>query len=156
MFFRLCSPRSTKFSFTLSRTCSQASSERQMPPGSAMPSIRAAILTPSPRMSSPSMMMSPTLIPIRNCIGLASATGVVLPKLSLYLDRAADRVQALANSTSAPSPMSLTIRPEWAAIVGSISSRLKAFSRDNVPVSSMPMRREYPTTSADRIAASLL
>jgi hypothetical protein len=43
-----------------------------MPPGSAIPSIRAATLTPSPRMSSPSMMISPTLIPIRNRMGSAS------------------------------------------------------------------------------------
>ena len=63
---------------------------------------------------------------------------------------------ALANSTSAPSPMSLTIRPEWAAISGSMRSRLMAFKRARVPASSIPMRREYPTTSADRIAASLL
>jgi hypothetical protein len=63
---------------------------------------------------------------------------------------------ALANSTSAPSPISLKIRPEWAAIRGSKKSRLIAFNRASVPVSSIPMRREYPTTSADRIAASLL
>src|ERR1035438_4838420 len=37
----------------------------QMPPGSAMPSSRAATLTPSPKMSSPSIMISPILIPIR-------------------------------------------------------------------------------------------
>ena len=36
----------------------------QMPPGSAMPSSLAATLTPSPRMSSPSIRMSPRLIPI--------------------------------------------------------------------------------------------
>jgi hypothetical protein len=33
-------------------------------PGSAMPSSLAAMLTPSPRMSSPSIRMSPRLIPI--------------------------------------------------------------------------------------------
>jgi putative ABC transport system substrate-binding protein len=37
---------------------------------------------------------------------------------------------------------SLTIRPEWAAIAGSISSRLKAFRRARVLASSIPMRRE--------------
>ena len=40
----------------------------QMPPGSAIPSSRAATLTPSPRMSSPSIRMSPRLIPIRKSI----------------------------------------------------------------------------------------
>ena len=43
-----------------------------MPPGSAMLSSRAAIFTPSPRMSSPSMRMSPRLIPIRNRIRRSS------------------------------------------------------------------------------------
>jgi hypothetical protein len=52
--------------------------------------------------------------------------------------------------------MSLTMRPECPVIVGSISSRLKAFSLNKVPASSKLMRREYPTTSADRIAASRL
>ena len=46
------------------------------------------------------------------------------------------------NSTNAPSPISLTIRPEWAAITGSISSRLKVFRRARVLASSIPMRRE--------------
>jgi hypothetical protein len=64
--------------------------------------------------------------------------------------------RALTNSTSAPSPMSLTIRPEWAAIAGSIRSRQIAFNRFNVPASWIPIRREYPTTSAERIAASRL
>jgi len=39
-----------------------------MPPGSHSFSTRAAILTPSPKMSSPSMMMSPMFIPMRNWI----------------------------------------------------------------------------------------
>ena len=51
MFFRLCSPPSTKLAATLPCTCRQASSEIEMPPGSAIPSIRAAMLTPSPGMA---------------------------------------------------------------------------------------------------------
>jgi hypothetical protein len=122
-----------------------------------MPSTRAAMFTPSPRISSPSMMMSPTLMPIRIWIGLASELLASCSRSCLWISMAQVTAStALANSTKAPSPMSLTIRPEWAAIVGSISSRRKALSRDSVPASSMPMRREYPTTSADRIAASLL
>jgi hypothetical protein len=34
--------------------------------------------------------------------------------------------------------------------------QFKAFKRASVPASSIPMRREYPATSADSIAASLL
>jgi hypothetical protein len=47
----------------------------------------------------------------------------------------------LANSTSAPSPMSLTIRPWNSSIAGSTNSRRQAFSRGSVPTSSSPMRR---------------
>ena len=143
MFFRLCSPASTKLAATLPCTCRQASSEIEMPPGSAMPSIRAAMLTPSPKISSPSMMMSPTLMPMRNWIGLASELPASCSRTCLWISIAQVTAStALANSTSAPSPMSLTMRPEWAAIVGSISSRRKAFRRASVPASSMPMRRE--------------
>src|SRR6202035_341128 len=39
----------------------------------------------------------------------------------------------LANSTSRPSPMVLTIRPRCSTILGSISSRRSAFSRARVP-----------------------
>ena len=56
MFLSAFSPRSTNASFTLSRTCRQASSERQIAPGSAIPSNRAAMLTPSPRRS-PSLVL---------------------------------------------------------------------------------------------------
>jgi hypothetical protein len=70
------------------------------------------------------------------------ATGIALPKLPLNFDGTVKASTALANSTSAPSPMSLTMRPEWAAIVGSINSRLRAFRRARVPASSKPMRRE--------------
>src|SRR5215471_16842364 len=50
----------------------------QMPPGSAIPSRRAATLTPSPRMSSPSIRMSPRLIPIRDSIRRSCGTPFVL------------------------------------------------------------------------------
>src|SRR5215469_6831002 len=46
----------------------------QMPPGSAMLSSRAATLTPSPRMSLPSIRMSPRLIPILNNIRRSEGT----------------------------------------------------------------------------------
>ena len=47
----------------------------------------------------------------------------------------------LANSTSRPSPMVLTIRPRCSTILGSISSRRCAFSRARVPSSSAPISR---------------
>ena len=46
-----------------------------MPPGSASASSRAAMLTPSPKMSSPSMTMSPRLMPTRYTMRSASRQG---------------------------------------------------------------------------------
>ena len=60
----------------------------------------------------------------------------------------------LGNSSSRPSPVVLTIRPPYSAIFGSMSSRRWAFNAASVPLSSRPIRREYPATSADTIAAS--
>jgi hypothetical protein len=45
---------------------SQTVAETQIPPGAASPSNRAAMLTASPKMSSPSAIKSPTLTPMRN------------------------------------------------------------------------------------------
>ena len=60
----------------------------------------------------------------------------------------------LANSTSNPSPVVLTMRPWCSAIFGSRSSRRSALRRSSVPSSSVSISREYPATSAARIAAS--
>src|SRR5215472_5597309 len=48
----------------------------------------------------------------------------------------------LANSTSRPSPVVLTMRPWWSAIFGSSSSRRSALRRSSVPSSSAPISRE--------------
>src|SRR5262249_14898683 len=58
----------------------------------------------------------------------------------------------LGNSARKPSPVVLTIRPRCAATSGSISSRRCPRSRSCVPSSSAPIKREYPATSAARIA----
>ena len=55
--------------------------------------------------------------------------------------RSATASTALANSTSMPSPVVLTMRPRCEAIVGSTRAFLTAFSRASVPSSSTPMRR---------------
>ena len=55
---------------------------------------------------------------------------------------------------SAPSPVSFTKRPRLPTIKGSMVSRRVALRRASVPSSSIDIRREYPTTSAARIAAS--
>ncbi len=60
------SPRSSKDSSTFRRTLSNTMRETVMPPGGAAPSTRAAVLTPSPKMSPPSWITSPTCRPMRN------------------------------------------------------------------------------------------
>src|SRR4029453_14568648 len=65
----------------------------QTPPGSAMPSSRAAMLTPSPKMSLSSMMMSPTWMPIRKLDpDILWHVSVLSGHAALDLDRAACRV----------------------------------------------------------------
>src|SRR6266849_1930598 len=59
----------------------------------------------------------------------------------------------LWNSTNRPSPIVLTMPPPCSSILGSISLRRRALRRTSVPSSSAPIIREYPTTSAARIAA---
>jgi len=53
-----------------------------------------------------------------------------------------------------PSPVVLKMRPRCWAISGSISSRRSLLRAARVPSSSAPISREYPATSAQRIAAS--
>jgi hypothetical protein len=48
-----------------------------MPPGSAMPSRRAAMLTPSPKMSCGSTITSPILMPTRKARRFSSASSIV-------------------------------------------------------------------------------
>src|SRR5215471_13923297 len=74
MFLTCCSPRSSKVTGNLSRTWSRTAREMHSPPGSHKLSSRAATLTPSPKMSPASLMMSPTLIPMRKVRRLSSAT----------------------------------------------------------------------------------
>jgi len=61
---------------------------------------------------------------------------------------------ALANSTNAPSPMSLTIRPEWAAIAGSAS-----FGAGAAPSAMRKLRATglmARSAAATKLAASML
>ena len=112
------------------------------------------MLTPSPKMSLSSIMMSPTWMPIRYSSRLISGTAAFCsakPRCTSIAHRAAST--ALANSTSMPSPVVLTIRPRCAATVGSSRDFLAALRRANTPSSSAPIRRLYPATSAAKIAA---
>ena len=78
----------------------------QTPPGSESASSRAATLTPSPWISSPSITTSPRLMPMRNTIsGVLSRAASAVCKSTLH-DTAST---ALANSTSRPSPITLTM-----------------------------------------------
>src|SRR5215472_15658536 len=99
MFLTCCSPRSSKAMSRRSRTCSCAAALRQIPPGSASASRRAAMLTPSPKMSPSSMMMSPTLMPMRN--SMRRATGRA--SLRAAISRCTSTAQRTASTTLANS-----------------------------------------------------
>src|SRR5262249_2585834 len=58
-----------------------------------------------------------------------------------------------ANSAKKPSPVFFTMRPRCSPIFGLTSCPRWALSLSCVPSSSTPIRREYPATSAARIAA---
>jgi hypothetical protein len=122
-----------------------------------MLSSRAAILTPSPSKSpSGCTITSPTWTPTRNSIRLSgskSALRADTPRWTSRKQRTASTT--LENSTRKPSPIVLTMWPRWVWIAGSISSARSARRRRIVPSSSAPVSREYPATSAARIAASL-
>src|SRR5215472_10378491 len=60
---------------------------------------------------------------------------------------------AEGNSARSPSPITLKTRPLNSATSGSTTSRRAARSRASVPASSPAIMREYPTTSAARMAA---
>ena len=138
MFLRLCSPISAKSAATLPRTCRKASTEMQMPPGSAMPSRRAAILTPSPMMSSPSIRTSPRCRPMRKSIRRASETPslrCVIRSCSAIAHWTARTTEP--NSISRPSPVVLKIRPLCWAISGSAAPRCSR-NACAVPASSSP------------------
>jgi phosphate:Na+ symporter len=83
-------------------------------------------------------------------IGSLAASGVIAPAGSLALVLGANLGSALPPLFEAGTAAAR--RLPFSAIFGSTSSRRCAFSRSCVPSSSAPMRREYPATSAARIA----
>jgi len=155
MFLTCCSPISSKEKASLSRTWSRTTRLTQIPPGSANPSSRAATLTPSPKMSRPSLMISPRLIPMRSSMRRSGGTSVFRSAIARCTSTAQRTASTtLANSINRPSPVVLTMRPRCSLTLGSLSSRLSAFNAASVPSSSAPISLEYPATSAARIAAS--
>src|SRR5215472_9046784 len=105
-------------------------------------------------MSCPSTSTSPRLMPMRNSIRCSGG----VPLLRSAIARCTSTAQrtastTLANSAKKPSPVFFTIRPRYSPIFGLTNSRRWAWSRSWVPSSFAPIRREYPATSAARIAA---
>src|SRR5206468_8880277 len=94
-------------------------------------------------------------MPMRNSMRLSAPTRVFRSGIACCTATAQRTASTtLANSTSRPSPVILTMRPLCSAIFGSRSSWRNALRRSSVPSSSAPISREYPATSAARIAAS--
>src|SRR5215831_11710541 len=95
-------------------------------------------------------------MPMRSSMRLSAATPMFRSGIACCTATAQRTASTtLANSTSRPSPVVLTMRPRCPAIFGSKSSRRSALSCSSVTSSSAPISREYPATSAARIAASL-
>src|SRR6516165_4042063 len=93
-------------------------------------------------------------MPMRSSIRFSAATLVFRSGIACCTATAQRTASTTrANSTSMPSPVVLTMRPLCSAIFGSRSSRRSALRRSSVPSSSAPISREYPATSAARIAA---
>ena len=79
--------------------------------------------------------------------------GVAVSHRSLDLKGAADSIDDTGEFRQYAVAGSLDERPRCSAIFGSTSWRRCAFRRSSVPSSSAPISREYPATSAARIAA---
>ena len=109
-----------------------------------MLSSRAAILTPSPiRSPSLSSTTSPRWMPIRNSMRLSGATPALRSTIALWISMAEFTASTtLRNSTMLPSPVRLTTRPWWTAMVGSIRSLRSDRSRARIRSSSAPVSRE--------------
>ena len=102
--------------------------------------MRAAMLMRSPRMSSPSTMMSPTCTPMRRRIIFSSEIAWLRSPSPVWIATAHSTAATTdGNSSSSPSPVVLTMRPQDLAISGSINSDRWARSVESVPVSSPPM-----------------
>jgi hypothetical protein len=82
-------------------------------------------------------------MPMRNSIRRSGGSEAPLSAIAAWTSAAQRSASTtLANSTSKPSPVVLTMRPLWPAIFGSSSSARSVFSRLSVPSSSASMRRE--------------
>src|SRR4051812_6380636 len=115
--------------------------ERQMPPGSASASIRAAMFTPSPNRSPPWIMTSPTWMPIRNSRRRSTEISLLASASRCCTATAhSTAFTALANSASNASPAVLAIRPAWAAMASPRTARW-AVSCRSVQVSSCSISR---------------
>jgi hypothetical protein len=82
-------------------------------------------------------------MPMRNSIRSSSGRTALRSAMSRWMSIAAATAStADENSTSAPSPISLTMRPPWRAMAGSAACLRRSFRRASVPASSRPIRRE--------------
>jgi hypothetical protein len=84
------------------------------------------MLTPSPRMSSPSIRMSPRLIPILNSIRRSVGTPSFLWAITACTATAHSTASTTeGNSSSTPSPVVLTMRPPCFATSASVTAGVR-------------------------------
>jgi hypothetical protein len=92
-----------------------------------------------------SMMMSPTLMPMRNSMRRSAGVAAVRAIISRCTSTAQRTASTtLANSTRRPSPVVLTMRPRCSAILGSPSSRRTARNAASPRRSAANSRRHRP------------
>jgi hypothetical protein len=96
-------------------------------------------------MSSPSMITSPRLTPIRKVMRLSSDVPALRSPIPRWISTAHQTASTtLANSARKPSPVVLTMRPRCSVIFGSTSCPRCALSRSCVPSSSPPSAVSSP------------
>ena len=152
MFFSCCRPRSSNSKSTLSAMWWWTVPETKMLPGSASASSRAAILTPSPKISPPSAITSPRLMPIR--MAMRCSLGKFWLCRTIASRRAAAERAAsttLPNSLSTRSPVCLKMLPSNCEISGTIIWVRQNRSPVKLPLSS---REKSGLRPATRTAAS--
>ncbi len=117
MFLTCCSPREVNPIGRREPIWSRTAPERQIPPGCASASSRAAMLTPSPNRFCPSTRTSPRWMPMRNRICWPAGRSSFSFSMASWTATAHSTASTgLAKSATKLSPAVLKIRPRWAAI----------------------------------------
>jgi len=155
MFLTVCAPWSSKLAPTFPLTAIRTESETVIPPGSARPSRRDAILTPSPyTVPSAFSIRSPRCTPMRNRMRRSSGAASAKGPICAWIASAADTAPVAVSKTASTESPAMSMTRPWLDSIWARNTARAASSAATVDRSSVDIRREYPTASAARIAAS--